>query len=154
MAQVFLLPNHIHTKMLRFIQQILMNQGLDCKVVKTHNEAMQKVNECFGNKKRFISKTKPLRVKGYILNADDKSLFAHGEKIFLRKKEFELMQFMLLNHGAVLDRNTILERVWDNKSNPFTNTVDVHMSHLRKKLVAHNINIIKTIHGAGYKLEI
>jgi len=150
MTQLFLLPNQIHTKMLKFIEQFLSNQGLDFRVLESQNEAL----ECFSGKRKALRSIKPIKIKNYLLNPDNQSLTIHGIEIFLRKKEFNLLHFMLINNGSVIDRTTILERVWGVKSNPFTNTVDVHMSHLRKKLVEKNINIIKTVHSVGYKLEI
>lgn len=154
MSQVFLLPNQVHTKMLRFIEQLLLKQGLDCRVVENHNDALERIKECFKLEERSVPKIKPLRMKGYELHPETQTLIYKKNEISLRKKEFELLYFMLLNNGAIIDRNTILERVWGVKSNPFTNTVDVHMSHLRKKLAEGSINIIKTIHSIGYKLEI
>jgi DNA-binding response OmpR family regulator len=154
MSQLFLLPNQMQSKMLKFIEQFLLKQGLDFKIVNSHQDAIDKIQECFKVEERSIVKIKPLRVRGFILNPENRILSYKKIKILLRKKEFELFHFMLLNHGAIIDRNTILERVWGQNSNPFTNTVDVHMSHLRKKLMANNIDVIKTVHSAGYKLEI
>ncbi|MCD6110036.1 winged helix-turn-helix transcriptional regulator [bacterium] len=144
MSQLLLFPDQIHAKMLKFIERFLLKQGLNYQVVKNADDILE----------RSISKIKPLRIKGYSLYPEIQSLVYKKNKIFFRKKEFELLHFMLLNHGVVIDRNTILERVWGVRSNPFTNTVDVHMSYLRKKLAEKSIIIIKTIHGVGYKLEI
>ncbi|MBU1673742.1 winged helix-turn-helix domain-containing protein, partial [Patescibacteria group bacterium] len=48
----------------------------------------------------------------------------------------------------------ILEHVWDLTTDPFTNTVDVHMRHLRKKVdEKFKKKLIKTVHGSGYKIE-
>jgi DNA-binding response OmpR family regulator len=49
----------------------------------------------------------------------------------------------------------ILEHVWDMNADPFTNTVDVHIRFLRQKIdEGHNIKLIKTVHGYGYKIEV
>lgn len=154
MSQLFILPNQIHTKMLKFIEQFLSKQGLDYQIVNNHNDALERIKECFKLEERSVPKIKPLRIKEYTLYPEFQKLRYKKIDVPLRKKEFELIHFMLLNNGAIIGRNTILERVWGLQSNPFTNTVDVHMSHLRKKLRESGINIIKTIHSVGYKLEI
>lgn len=77
-----------------------------------------------------------------------------NETIYLRHKEFSLLHFLMLNKGRVLSRNTILENVWDRNANIFTNTVDVHVSQLRKKL-EHQTDqkYIHTIPCTGYIFE-
>lgn len=154
MSQLFLLSNQVHNKMLKFIEQFILKHGLDCKILEDHTDAINQIQKCFQMEKRSVPVVKKLRIKGYMLNPEKRLLKYKGIKIFFRKKEFELIHFMFINNETVIDRNTILERVWGVGSNPFTNTVDVHMSHLRRKLARNNIHIIKTVHGAGYKLEI
>ena len=77
-----------------------------------------------------------------------------NKTIYLRHKEFSLLHFLMLNKGKVLSRNTILENVWDRNANIFTNTVDVHVSQLRKKLEHHSDQkYIHTIPCTGYIFE-
>jgi len=77
-----------------------------------------------------------------------------GRPIKLTKKEFSLLEYFMRNVGAVLTRNVILEHVWDMNANPFSNTVDVHVQFLRKKIDAgHKRKLIQTIRGSGYKME-
>lgn len=74
--------------------------------------------------------------------------------LFLRNKEFALLQFLMVNKGKVLSRNTILENVWDRNANIFTNTVDVHINQLRNKIEkpSHR-KYIHTIPCMGYLFE-
>ena len=77
-----------------------------------------------------------------------------GVPITLKKKEFELLEYFMRNIGVVLTRSMILEHVWDMNADPFTNTVDVHVQSLRKKIDAgHGRKLIHTVHGSGYKME-
>lgn len=77
-----------------------------------------------------------------------------GEKeIKLRKKEFELLEYFVRNPKTTLSRSMILEHVWDHHADPFTNTVEVHIRALRKKINGPKEDLIKTIHGIGYKLD-
>lgn len=76
------------------------------------------------------------------------------QRINLRKKEMQLLEFLLSNKGRVITRNEILENVWDMNANPFTNTVDVHIKRLRDKIEKrYKERYIQTVHGLGYLVE-
>ncbi len=83
-------------------------------------------------------------------------LFRHvvrqnDNEIILRNKEFALLHYLMLNQGKVLTRSTILEHVWDRNASIVTNTVDVHISMLRKKLEKNaEQKYIYTIPCTGY----
>jgi len=77
-----------------------------------------------------------------------------NEAVYLRNKEFSLLQFMLANKGKVLSKSSILENVWDHNAKISTNTVDVHISQLRRKIDKRaKANYIRTIPCTGYILE-
>lgn len=72
----------------------------------------------------------------------------------LRNKEFSLLFYFLKNAGRVISRTEILEEVWDQNIFCATNTVDVHVSALRRKLKKYfGIDLIKTVHCVGYVFE-
>ncbi|MBD3245092.1 MAG: response regulator [Candidatus Moranbacteria bacterium] len=75
-----------------------------------------------------------------------------GREIKLRRKEFDLFCYFAQNPHTVITRSQILEKVWDMNADPFTNTVDVHIKSLRKKLGDTKGRFIKTIYGRGYQL--
>jgi len=75
-------------------------------------------------------------------------------QIQLNRKEFALLEYFMSNVDVLLTRMMILERVWDMNADPFTNTVDVHVRFLRRKIDdGHRKQLIKTVHGHGYKME-
>lgn len=77
-----------------------------------------------------------------------------GRELRLSKKEFMMLEYFMRNPEIVLTRNMILENVWDHAADPFTNTVDVHIRYLREKVdIPFPTNIIRTVHGVGYKLS-
>lgn len=77
-----------------------------------------------------------------------------GRLIQLNKKEFTLLEYFMRNPGITLTRSMILEHVWDMNTDPFTNTVDVHVRFLREKIDnRHRQKLIQTVHGYGYKME-
>lgn len=71
--------------------------------------------------------------------------------IHLTAREYTLLEALIRNPGAVLTRDVILERVW-NSDEALPNTVNFHMSSLRKKVDPEG-NLIRTVHGLGYVLE-
>ncbi len=78
--------------------------------------------------------------------------YRRGKLVELRTKELALLEYLMRNQGAALSRTMLLEHVWDMNIDPFTNTVDVHIRALRRKLGDPNGHIIKTIYGRGYTI--
>lgn len=75
--------------------------------------------------------------------------------IKLRRKEFDLLEFLLFNQGRVVSKSQILEQVWDYHFDADSKTVDVHISSLRSKLDKNfKTKLIQTVYGTGYKLEL
>lgn len=76
-----------------------------------------------------------------------------GKPIELRTKEFELLATFIENIGIVLSRERLLEIVWGYDYYGETRTVDVHVNHLRRKLVGSGVEI-ETFRGTGYKMSL
>ncbi|MFK4997246.1 response regulator [Bacillus sp. N9] len=78
-----------------------------------------------------------------------------GIKLDLTPKEFELLLYLANNLGKVLNRNQLLDAVWDYDFAGDSRIVDVHISHLREKIEEDTKRplYIKTVRGFGYKLE-
>jgi DNA-binding response OmpR family regulator len=77
-----------------------------------------------------------------------------GQLVQLRRKEYELLEFMMRHAGLVVTRTMILNHVWPSDNDLWTNTVDVHIKNLRDKIdrpFPHPY--INTIYGLGYKFE-
>jgi DNA-binding response OmpR family regulator len=76
-----------------------------------------------------------------------------GRLLDLTAKEFSLLRYFMLHPGEVLSQETLLEHVWDEHADPFTNTVRVTVGTLRKKLSAGGEPpLIETVIGRGYRL--
>jgi len=74
-----------------------------------------------------------------------------GERLELTPKEFQLLEYFLLNPERVVRRTELLEKVWDLTFDPMSNVVDVHVGHLRKKLgSAGDGPLVHTVRGVGY----
>ncbi len=79
--------------------------------------------------------------------------FNEDREIKLTAKEFSLLEFFMRHPGQLLNREHILDHVWDFNFNSFSNVVDVHVKNLRKKLNQSEEKIfIETVEGVGYRL--
>jgi DNA-binding response OmpR family regulator len=77
-----------------------------------------------------------------------------GETIRLSTTEFELLTYLMHNHGHVLSREQILRAVWGYEYDPGTNVVDVYIGYLRRKLRRQGSNApIVTVRSVGYRLD-
>lgn len=77
-----------------------------------------------------------------------------GRPIELTPKEFALLEYLMRNEGQAVSRAMITERVWGYGFDTYSNLIDVHINHLRKKL-DHEFQpkLIHTVKGVGYVLE-
>ncbi|WP_254636289.1 winged helix-turn-helix domain-containing protein, partial [Lysinibacillus sp. GbtcB16] len=73
----------------------------------------------------------------------------------MTKKEFGLLEYLMLHPGEVISSERLLEHVWDIHADPLSSTVRVHINSLRKKLSHHEPEAgeryIQTVQGYGYK---
>ncbi len=78
-----------------------------------------------------------------------------GQVISLRRKEFSLLECLMLHAGTVVSRTILGNYAWQTGDKPWTNTIDVHIKHLRDKIDRpFKRPYIRTIHGLGYKLDV
>ena len=73
-----------------------------------------------------------------------------GHPLDLTAKEQALLLFFLRHPGEVLSRTRIYEAVWDERYDGLSNTLEVHVMELRRKLEAHGPRLIQTLRGRGY----
>ncbi len=78
-----------------------------------------------------------------------------GTELTLTKKEFELLVYFMERKNRVIDRDTLIQRVWQDELYNNSRTVDIHVSHLREKIEddPKNPNYLITIRGFGYKFQ-
>lgn len=94
-----------------------------------------------------------LRVGPLELETDKFLLTKHGERIALSSREFSLLEYLMLNQGRYLSRQKIMEKIWDENADPFSNTIEVHIMNLRKKIESPNERFIFTATNRGYKVD-
>ncbi|GAB6064735.1 heavy metal response regulator transcription factor [Deferrisoma palaeochoriense] len=95
-----------------------------------------------------------LQVADLTLDPAARRVTRAGRSIELTAKEFALLEYFLRNAGRVLTRTMILEHVWDQSFDSYTNVVDVYVNYLRKKVdQGFEPKLIHTVRGVGYVLR-
>jgi DNA-binding response OmpR family regulator len=104
----------------------------------------------------FSSKDAVLKGGDILLDKVKHKVTVRGREVELRPKEFALLETLLANKGRVLDRDSILERVWGESEYIDRSTVDVHIRRLREKIEEDpdRPRYVRTVRGVGYKFAI
>ncbi len=93
-----------------------------------------------------------LRADNLIVNLDERTVTANGNRVNLTYKEFELLKLFLSHPKMVFTRDQLLSNVWNIDYAGETRTVDVHIQTLRQKLGDCG-RMIETVRNVGYRLE-
>ena len=97
----------------------------------------------------------PLRVADLTLNPDTHEVSRGERAIDLTQREFELLEYLMRNERIVVPRQRLLEEVWGYDPFATTNTIEVFVSNLRRKLEAGGEpRLLHTVRGAGYVLRV
>ena len=91
--------------------------------------------------------------EGIVVNKADMSLKVDDEAVVMTRKEIELLCYLLTHRGQILSREHLLQHVWDSNGIVLERTVDVHITHLRKKLGQYGKRIV-TKSGYGYLFSV
>lgn len=95
-----------------------------------------------------------LKINKITLNPTTRKVLSDGKEVKLTLKEFSLLEYLMRHPNQVLNREQILDNLWDFGFDSFSNVVDVHMKNLRKKLESEaNGEFLETIRGVGYRIK-
>jgi DNA-binding response OmpR family regulator len=96
----------------------------------------------------------PIITMGNLSLDTNKRIVMIGKKqIELAPKEYVLLEYLVMHKCKAIDRMELMEHVWGETIDEFSNTVDVHIRYLRKKIdEPFNTNLIKTVKNKGYMI--
>src|ERR1041384_4954633 len=105
--------------------------------------------------RRYAPRTGPpaggrLEVNGIVLDPGTREVLAGGKRVELTTFEFDILEMLMRAAGRVLSRDALMENFYNRKATPFDRSIDMHISHLRKKLNAGE-QLIQTLRGVGYQ---
>jgi DNA-binding response OmpR family regulator len=111
-------------------------------------ELVERINALYRRPKSYIDTD--LYIGEYFLDRDNYLIKDKEKNIKLRRKEYELLEYLVKNKNRTVSRCELLDHVWDYRDYIGSNTIDVHIKRIRDKL--DKKNLIRTVHGKGYKI--
>jgi len=87
------------------------------------------------------------------LNPQTREAWYASERLDLTMLEFDILEVLVRSAGRVVSRDELTAALYQRKSTPYERSLDVHISHLRKKLESRNRNLIQTVRGVGYQFS-
>lgn len=100
-----------------------------------------------------MHKRRLIRIADLVIDTNSRQVTRGGAEIPLTPREYELLEALASREGSAVTREVIQERVWFDEDS-FSNTVDVYIAILRKKIDAgHDVKLIHTMRGVGYTLR-
>ncbi|MBV8817540.1 MAG: response regulator transcription factor [Acidobacteriaceae bacterium] len=106
--------------------------------------------------KAILRRTEPkpnrgrVEVNGVSLDPGSREVLIDSKAVDLTTLEFDILELLMRSAGNVVSRDELMESLYNRRATPFDRSIDMHVSHLRKKLEGDR-PIIKTIRGAGYQ---
>ncbi len=95
-----------------------------------------------------------LEVRDLVIDPSRRLVMRNGQTLDLRRKEFDILEYLVRNRGRAVTRAMIVDHAWDTNKETWHNTVDVHIKHLRDKIDRpFKEPLIKTAYGIGYMID-
>jgi len=129
-----------------------LEMGADDYLGKPFNsrELVARIRAILRRQEHPSSQAGPLEVNGVRIDPGSREATVNGRKVELTTFEFDILELLMRSAGHVISRDDLMEHLYNRKSTPYDRSVDMHVSHLRKKLETGH-PLIKTIRGAGYQ---
>jgi two-component system response regulator CpxR len=93
-----------------------------------------------------------IEVEGVVLDARARTVHYRGELVPTTSLEFEILDTLMRAAGHVVSRDRLTEVIYNRKAGPYDRSIDMHVSHLRRKLSPHD-DLIMTVRGTGYQFR-
>ncbi len=132
-----------------------LDVGADDYLVKpfAYGEFLARIRALLRRKEKQLVET-IIKIGDLEIDTQTQSVLRDGEVISLTAKEFTVLEYFARNMNRVIGREEISEHCWDESYDPFSNSIEVFVNRLRKKLDVNSNNpLLHTRRGAGYILQ-
>jgi len=137
------------------IRVALLNAGADDFLVKPFNpaELIARIHSLI--RRHHVEYDQHiLTIKDLKIDINRREVQRGGIPVPLRRKEFDILEYLITNRGHAVTRSMILSHVWDSSDATWQKTIDVHIKHLRDKIDRpYDTALIKTAYGVGYMID-
>lgn len=134
----------------------MLREGADDYITKPFNneEVLARVESALRRSGEWNEKNPILSYKNLVLNTNEKTVAANGKIIIFTAKEYSILETLFRNTKRVFSKEQLFESIWHEPYVYDDNTINTHISNIRKKLkcVCPDDDYIETVWGLGYKL--
>ncbi len=133
---------------------MLLNDGADDYLTKpfSYEEMNARVRALLRRPRTFEKDV--FSVDDLVLDCDAGSVSRGGMSIYLTTKEFSLLSYLMKHQEKIVSRAMLFEHVWDNEGDLFSNTIEMHIRNLRRKIDREGLKkLIYTVPGRGYRIQ-
>jgi two-component system response regulator CpxR len=126
--------------------------GADDYLSKPFNgrELIARIRAVFRRLRSSHEEPERLEIDGLVLESASREVYCEGRQVRVTTLEFEILKMLMQAAGRVLTRDHIMELLYNREAGPLDRSIDLHISHLRRKLGQRGQGI-RTVRGAGYQ---
>lgn len=133
----------------------LLDIGADDYITKPYNsEVMLARLRALSRRGSTAAFDESLILGDLVIDTSNRTVMRENRPISLRKKEYDILEYLVQNRGRAVTRTMIINHVWEAGKESWNNTVDVHIKYLRDKIdKPFEKPLIKTAYGIGYMVD-
>lgn len=115
--------------------------------------------ELVARMRAILRRTRPaagkpaLEISGVRLEPSSRRVYHRGEPVEVTSIEYDILETLMRSAGRVVSRDELMQRLYQREATPFDRSIDVHISHLRRKLKGPH-ELIRTVRSVGYQFAI
>jgi len=131
----------------------LLNNGADDYMTKPFDaqELRARINALLRRRSSTVATV--LAVEDLIIDLSTHTVYRGDTPIALRRKEFDILEYLAINKGRVVSREMIIHHAWSTTAGAWVGSVDVHIKHIRDKIdKPFATHLLKTVYGIGFIL--
>ncbi len=140
---------------LQSLRTLSLEYGADLSLQKPFNSRDLRANIQSLLRRKYGSFSSNFKYKHLEVDLMKKSVRVSGNSIVIRRKEYEILEYLIINKGKVVGQEELIEHLWRPGTYNLSNVLEVHIKNLRDKIDRpYGTKIITTVYGLGYKISV